>query len=98
MADKYFGYEAVAASSTDEVLGDGEKGNYLKRLIVTVGTAATGNCSLKDGAGSAIPITAVNTPIGVYIVDVDAACATSWKVTTGAGATVLAVGNFRKYA
>jgi len=95
---KFSSYEAVAASQTDEVLGDGAKGNYLARLIITVATAATGTVSIKDGSGSAIPITAANTPIGVYSVEIGATCTTSWKVTTGAGATVLAVGNFNRYA
>lgn len=90
-------YETVAASQTDQVLGaTGRTGNVLEKLIITVATSATGTVSIKDGSGSAIPITAANTPIGVYSVDIGAASvAGAWKVTTGAGATVLAVGLFR---
>lgn len=88
-------YDTVAASQTDSVLGNGTAGDTLKTLVITVATAATGTVSIKDGAGSAIPITAANTPIGVYSVNIDANCATAWKCTTGAGATVLAVGRFK---
>jgi hypothetical protein len=93
-------YEAVAVSQTDQILGPaGTKGDVLERLIVTVATAATGTVSIKDGDGSAITITAANTPIGVYSVEIGAkaqnATTPGWKVTTGAGATVLAIGRFR---
>lgn len=89
-------YEAVAASQTDQALGpNGKVGDVLHNLIVSVDTAATGTVSIKDGSGSAIVITAANTPIGVYSVNIGAASVSGgWKVTTGAGATVLAVGRF----
>ena len=93
-------YETVAASQSDQLLGaTGKQGQYLHRLIVTVATAATGTVSIKDGSGgSAIPITAANTPIGVYYVDIGirATNATNpgWYVTTGAGATAVGVGIF----
>lgn len=92
-------YEAVAASQSDQVLGAaGAVGHVLERVIVTVATSATGTVSIKDGDGDAIPITAANTPIGVYSVPIGAvaknATTPGWKVTTGAGATVLAVGRF----
>ena len=90
-------YEAVAASQTDQVLGPvGAAGDILEKLIVSVATAATSTVSIKDGSGSAIVITAANTPIGVYTVLIGARSTTgAWKVTTGAGATVLAVGQFK---
>lgn len=89
-------YEAVAASATDTALGaTGAKSDYLKRVIVTVATSVSGTCSIKDGAGAAIPLTAANTPIGVYVVDIDAkSTGGAWSVTTGAGATAVAVGRF----
>lgn len=92
-------YETVAASQTDQVLGaSGAVGHLLERLIITVATSATGTVSIKDGNGSAIPITAANTPIGVYSVPIGARCSAAttpgWKVTTGAGATVIGVGRF----
>jgi len=93
----YTDYEAVAASQTDQVLGvTGGAGDVLSTLVVSVATAATSTVSIKDGAGSAIVITAANTPIGVYTVNIGArSTGGAWKVTTGAGATVLAVGKFK---
>lgn len=91
-------YETVAASQSDQVLGPvGKAGDILQRLIITVGTAATAAVSIKDGGGSSIPILP-NSPgggIGVYVVEVGArSTAGAWKVTTGAGSTVVAVGRF----
>lgn len=89
-------YEAVAVSQTDQVLGPtGGAGDVLEELIISVATAATGTVSIKDGGGSAIPITYANTPIGVYEIKVGARSVNGgWKVTTGAGATVMAIGRF----
>ena len=88
-------YETVAASQTAQVLGvTGGAGDTLQRLIITVGTALTGTVSLLDGATS-YAITAANTPIGVYQIEIGAVSVNgAWKITTGAGATVMAVGNF----
>ena len=91
-------YNTVAASQTAQALigtsKAGAKGDIVKRLIVTVATSATGTVALLDNATS-IPITAANTPIGVYIVDLDVTSKEgAWKITTGAGATVVAVGEF----
>lgn len=90
-------YETVAASQTDQVLGTaGLSGDVLERLVITVATSATGTVSIKDGGGSAISIAAANTPVGVYSVDIGAkATGAGWSVTTGAGASVVAVGRFR---
>jgi len=89
-------YETIAVSQTDQVLGgSGAVGNLLERLVVTVATAATSTVSVKDGSGSAVPILAANTPIGVYSVRLGMRSSSgAWKVTTGAGATVVAIGNF----
>lgn len=90
-----FTYETVAASQTAQALGGtGAQGDYISHLIVTVATAATGTVALLDNATS-IPITAANTPIGVYNVKLGMRSASgAWKITTGAGATVIAVGDF----
>ena len=90
-----FPYETVAASQTAQVLGGtGATGDYIHRLIVSVATSATGTVTLLDNATS-IVITAANTPIGVYTVDLGILSTSgAWKVTTGAGATVIAVGIF----
>lgn len=91
-------YETVAASQTDQALGAaGAAKDILKRLIVSVATSATSTCSIKDGAGSAIVITAANTPIGVYVIEFGdgiISASGAWSVTTGAGATALAIGDF----
>lgn len=91
-------YQRVAASQTDVVLGAAKVGSVLERLVITVGTAATSNVSIKDGNGAAIGITQVNVPIGVYVVDLGIVAQNpttpGWKVTCGAGVDVLAIGNF----
>lgn len=89
-------YETVAASQTDQVLGStGRHGDYLHAVVVTVATAATGTVSIKDGAGSAIPLTAANTPIGVYTIPLGVrAAGAGWSITTGAGATAIGIGIF----
>lgn len=90
-------YETVAASQTAQVLGTaGKAGDYLHRLIVTVNTAATSTVSITDGVVT-IPIVpaVVGSGVGVINVEINAASLVSgWKVTTGAGVTVMAVGQF----
>lgn len=90
-----YAYETIAASQTAQVLGGtGATGDYLHRLIITVSTSATSTVTLLDNSTS-IVLTAANTPIGVYSVEVNAASASgAWKITTGAGASVIAVGIF----
>ena len=94
-ADYGFAYETVAASQTAQVLGStGAIGDYLHRVTVTVGTASTGTVALLDNATS-YTLVAANTPIGVYSIEINAKSVSgAWKITTGAGATVLAVGVF----
>jgi hypothetical protein len=88
-------YEHVDASVTAQVLGTtGARGDYLHRLIITVGTSATGTVNLIDGAFTHDLVRA-NTPIGVYSIEMNTfSVAGGWSVTTGAGAEVIAVGNF----
>ena len=94
-------YETVAVSQTDQILGPvGAVGDVLERLIIVVATAATAATSIKDGNGAAISVLP-NSPgggIGVYVVSIGARCVNAttpgWKVTTGAGATAIAVGRF----
>ncbi len=89
-------FETVAAGQTDQVLGaTGAAGDWLARIIATVATAATSTVSIKDGSGSSIPILAANTPIGVYSIPIGLISANgAWSVTTGAGVTVIASGQF----
>ena len=90
-------YETVAASQTAQVLGgSGAAGDYLHRLIVTVNTAATSTVTLTDGV-TAIAIVPANVGSGVGVLDIElnmASLTSGWKVTTGAGVTVVAVGLF----
>jgi hypothetical protein len=91
-------YETIAASQTDQVMGNaGAAGDFLDTLICVVATAATSTVSLKDGGGSSISIlpAAVGQGIGTYSIPVRMRSqAGPWKVTTGAGVSVIAVGNF----
>jgi hypothetical protein len=88
-------YEHVAASQTAQVLGTtGATGDYLHRLVITVGTAATSTVSLLDNTTSHV-LVAANTAIGVYSIEINTFSKNgAWKVTTGAGAEVIAMGNF----
>ena len=88
-------YETVAASQTAQVLGgSGAVGDTIIRLIVTVNTALTSTVTILDNATS-IAIMPATTPVGVYSIDLGVQSVSGpWKVTTGAGATVVAVGNF----
>lgn len=90
-------YETVAASQTDQALGaTGAAGDYLKRIIVVVSTSgANGTCSIKDGAGSAIPLVPASTPLGVHVIELGmTSAAGAWSVTTGSAATAIAIGDF----
>jgi len=94
-------YEHVAASVTAQVLGTtGAVGDYLHRIIITVSTAATAAVQIVDGTGAGILTHTIlpNSPgdgIGVYNVEINAVSANgAWKITTGAGSEVMAVGIF----
>ena len=91
---RYF-TEAVAASQTNQVLGpNGATGDYLHRIVVAVATALTSTVSVIDGSTTVLAIPA-NTPVGVYSIEINGVSAIgAWKITTGAGVSVLAVGIF----
>jgi hypothetical protein len=88
-------YETVAASQTAQVLGvTGGAGDTLQRLIITVTTSATSTVTLLDGGTSYIIVPPV-TPVGVYVIEINAVSVNgAWKITTGAGVSVMGVGNF----
>ena len=93
-----FDYETVAASQTDQTLGvTGALGDFLHRLIIIVTTAATAAVSIKDGSGSSIAVFP-NSPgggVGTYVVELNIRSTDgAWKVTTGAGVEVIAIGRF----
>ena len=94
-------YEHVAASQSEQVLvGTGSVGDYLHRLVITVATAASSLVQVVDGSGTGILThtilpNAVGGGVGVYNVEINAASKDgAWKITTGAGSEVMAMGIF----
>jgi hypothetical protein len=94
-------YEHISASQTAQVLGGtGAVGDYLHRIICTVSTAATAAVQIVDGSGAGVLTHTIlpNSPgngIGVYNIEMNAVSANgAWKITTGAGVEVMAVGIF----
>ena len=94
-------YEHIAASQTAQVLGGtGAVGDYIHRLVCTVSTALTSTVQIVDGSGAGILThtvlpAAVGGGIGVYNIELNAVSANgAWKITTGAGVEVMAVGIF----
>ena len=91
-------WETVAASQTDQALGaTGAAGDYLESLLCVVATAATSQVQIKDGAGSAITVlpNAVGAGVGTYPIPVGlVSLSGAWKITTAAGVSVIATGNF----
>lgn len=91
-------YETVAASQTAQVLGTtGAIGDRIKKLIVTVTTAATSTVALLDNTTSVSLVPAV-TPVGIYTIDFGEQGIVSqigaWNITTGAGVNLIAIGDF----
>lgn len=92
-------YETVAASQTAQVMGGtGAIGDYLKRLIVIPTTVSPGMVTLLDNATS-IPLfaggaasLAMLAPFTIELGMVSVSGA--WKITTGAGLSVIAIGKF----
>jgi hypothetical protein len=94
-------YEHVATSQTAQVLGGtGAVGDYLHRIVCTVSTAASSLVQVVDGSGTGILThtilpNAVGGGVGVYNIEINAASKDgAWKITTGAGVEVMAVGIF----
>lgn len=90
-----FQYETVAAGQTGQVLGGtGAIGDYISSLIITVSTSASSTVTLLDNATSIVLMPAT-TPVGVYSIPIGTISQSgAWKITTGAGASVIAVGKF----
>lgn len=94
-----FGFETVAASQTDQVLGaTGAAGDFLHRVICVVATAATAATSISPDGGTTDISILPNSPgggIGTYSIEVNAvATGAGWAVTTGAGVSVIGIGRF----
>lgn len=95
--DTPFDYEAVAVSQTGQILGTkGASGDLLQRLVISVITVATASVTIIDGSTSTVILTgAAGLVAGVYTVELGIVSTTgAWSITTGAGATVVAVGLF----
>ena len=91
-----FAYETVAVSQTAQVLGTvGAKGDYIHRLIINVITVATAGVTLIDSSTSIVISTAASALLGPISLELNVSSQNGpWKITTGAGATVIAVGKF----
>jgi len=90
-------YEHINASSTAQVLGGtGAAGDYIHRLACTVTTASTGNVIIIDGSMSHTILPASpGGGVGQYDIELNIISTSgAWKVTTGAGVEVLAIGIF----
>lgn len=92
-------YQAVAASQTGTVLqvSAGATGDYLESILCVVTTAATSQVMIGDGAAPSIIIFPNNVGggVGSYPVPLGLTSKTgSWRVTTAAGVSILATGNF----
>lgn len=90
-------YETVAASQTAQVLGGtGASGDYIHRLIISNVTVANASVTVIDGSTSIVVLTgAAGQTTGIYSVELNMVAVTGpWKITTGSGATVVAVGIF----
>lgn len=90
-------YETVAASQTAQVMGGaGAIGDYIDGLICVVATAATSAVTLLDGATSiSVLPAAVGAGVGTYYIPLGLYSVSGpWKITTGAGVSVIAAGNF----
>jgi hypothetical protein len=94
-------FETVAVSQVDQVLGAvGAKNDFLARLVIETITPATASVTLTDGA-TAIVIQTGNAalPVGPRSVEIGIRAKTGpFKITTGAGVTVIAVGQFSDVA
>ena len=89
-------YETVAVSQTAQVLGGtGAIGDYVHRLIINVITVASAGVTLIDGSTSIVISTAASAVLGPSSLELNMRSDTGpWKITTGAGAAVVAVGIF----
>ena len=89
-------YETVAVSQTDQILGTaGAKSDFLARVIINTIVVASGSVSITDGTTVIVLQTAASATLGPKSVELGIRAQTGpWKVTTGAGATVIAVGQF----
>lgn len=91
-------YQTVAAGSTNTTLaagGGGATGDMIERLVVNISLPLTGTVQLKDGSGTAFTVFGVGTILGTWILELNIVSKTgAWQITTGGGASVVAIGSF----
>ena len=89
-------YETVAASQTAQVLGNtGATGDNLHRILVNVTATATSAFTILDNAVTVLSVANSVLANGVYAYQFDAASQNgAWKVTTGSGVNIIAIGKF----
>ena len=92
-------YETVAANATAQVLGGaGATGDFLVGLLVIPSATTIGAISILDNATSITVYAgtaAYDAALVPFFIPIGAnSVSGAWKVTTGAGASVVGVGNF----
>jgi hypothetical protein len=95
-------YELIAASQTDQILGDRSvstvTGQVLERLVIVPETTGPGLVAIQDGSGTAINVYTggtVSAELQPIIVPLGVVSVTgSWQITTGVNVHVIAVGKF----
>lgn len=90
-------YQAVAVSQTSKVLGaTGAAGDTLSGIVIQPTGTTVGSVIVYDGATAVYtyPGGTVDASLRPIIVGMGMTCATAWKITTPANATVLALGKF----
>ena len=97
-----YDYETVAASQTNQVLGDtGGIGDQLHALWIVPATTSPGAVSIKDGSGSSVTVftggassVADLKPFKAALPEDATSKVGGWRVTTGANVSVIASGRF----
>lgn len=83
-ATEYVSYTSISGNQL-LITSRAENGSTIAAHVATNATSL----------GSTFAVTAANTPIGVYTVPMTTQCVSNaWRITTGAGASVVAVGQF----
>lgn len=92
-------YEYVEPGQSDAVLGgNGAAGDVIHRLICVVTGAAGAQVQIRDGVGGDLRVVFPANPgagVGTYPLTLNMRSQSGgWRVTTGAGVAVFAVGSF----
>lgn len=93
------GYETVAASQTDQMMGaTGAVGDYLAGVLIIPATTSPGAVSIEEastntviftgGSGSVSNLVPFFVPLGIVSTE------GGWEITTGANVSAIAVGSF----